>query len=124
MQVFKNILISVLIIIGITMISAFIINILHYFDLLNKNLYKGLIMFFMIINTFIGGYYLGTKSNNKGYIKGLFLGIVIVLLFIILSFVLNEPLSVSSLIYYSIILITSIISSAIGINKKATDHSN
>ena len=77
MKTTKNIIISVLIVLSLILISSFFINILSYFDILSKNVYKGLIIFFSILSTFIGGFILGSKSIEKGYIKGLIFGIVL-----------------------------------------------
>ena len=114
----KKYLISLSISICLIIILAFFINILNYFDLLNNNIYKILLVITSIFSVSIGSYILGTKTDNKGYLNGLIYGIIIALLFIIISLIFNNNLSVSSFIYYLIIVITSSISSSIGINKK------
>ena len=123
METIKNYIISISIILGLILISSFLINVLNYFDILSKGAYKALLIFLSILSVATGSYILGNKSKNKGYLNGLILGLIIIGLFLSLSIIFNKNLNISSAIYYLIILVISIIAAAIGINKKTT-HNN
>ncbi len=114
----KNYLISLSVSMILIIILAFFINVLNYFDLLNNNLYKFILVITTIFSISIGSYILGTKTDNKGYLNGLIYGIITVLLFIIISFILGNNLSLSSFVYYLIIVIISSIGGSVGINRK------
>ncbi len=121
MEYIKRYMISISISFILVLVFCFLLNVLNYFDVLNKSFYKGLLILFLVISIFIGSYNLGYKSENKGYLNGIIFGFVISVLFIVLSLVLKSDLSLSSAIYYLIIVITSSIGGTIGINKKITE---
>ena len=118
----KNYLISLSLSMVLIIILAFFINVLNYFDLLNNNLYKFILVITTIFSISIGSYILGTKTDNKGYLNGLIYGVITVLLFIIISFILGNNLSLSSSVYYLIIVIISSIGGSVGINRKNQDE--
>lgn len=121
MKTIKKYLISIGITLGLSLIFVFVINVLNYFDILSKTTYKALLILSSVMATTIGGYILGTKSDKKGYIKGLTLGIIIVALYAIATLISKNNLSIASFIYYLVIIITSSITGAVGINKKITE---
>ena len=102
-------------------IFSFILATLTYFELLNNNSYKIILLLFLVISVLSGSYYLGYNSLDKGYLNGLLYGVIICTLFSALSLIFNSSLSFSSFIYYFVIIITSLIGGTIGINKKTTD---
>lgn len=110
--------ISILLII----VFSFLLNILNYFDILNSSVYKGILLLFLVISIISGSYYLGYKSDNKGYLNGIYFGVIISLLFIIISLIFKEKVTVSSFIYYLIIIIISSIGGTIGINNKTSEN--
>ena len=100
--------------IGITLIFAFFLNILNYFNLISTNVYKIILIFMTSISVFIGAYLLGKETNKKGYLEGIKYGFIITILFWIISFLaFDENLKISNLLYYLVI-----IGSMFGINKK------
>ena len=115
MEIIKKYIMSIGITLGLALSLAFIINILNYFDISNNGIYKGLLVVTSILSIAIGAYILGTKSNNKGYAKGLTFGIVITILYIIITLLCKSRLSIDSFIYYLIITITSSIAGACNI---------
>ena len=70
-----------------------------------------------MLSIFIASYKLGTKSKQKGYLEGIKIGLIIIGLLIIIVLLLDK-LNIKSLLYYLILLLTSILSSMIGINIK------
>ncbi len=110
-----NLLKGSLLILVLLFISSIIINIFYYFDIINNNIIKYLKMFLSIFSFFIGGVYIGKKSNSKGYINGLKLSGIIIFIFLILSIILNN-FKVSRIVYYLITTTCITFGSMIGIN--------
>jgi putative membrane protein (TIGR04086 family) len=121
MKYIKRYLISILISLVLIFSFAFLLNTLNYFNSIKEDYYRFFILVFLIISIFTGSYYLGSKTENKGYQKGIIFGLLISLLFIILTLLFKDTISSSSIIYYIITIITAIIGSTIGINKKTTE---
>lgn len=111
----KNLAISF----SLILLFSFFVNILNYFDLINQNIYKTIIIILTSISIFIGSFLLGKESNKKGYLEGLKFGTIAILIMLIISYLAFEPkISLSTIIYYLILIITSSIGSMFGINKK------
>ena len=124
MKVNKSILYllkSFLLIIILLFISSLIINILYYFDIIGNNLVKYLKMFLIIASCFIGGIYIGRKTEYKGYISGLKLSLIISLFFIIAGIVFNN-LNFNKVVFYLIIITCITFGSMIGISKNKTSN--
>lgn len=112
-----NLLKSLLLILGLLLISSLMINILYYFDLINNNTIKYIKMILSVISFFIGGIYIGKKSLSKGYINGLKLSLITIIILLLLSILFNN-INVSRIIYYILTTISITFGSMIGINKK------
>ena len=78
-------------------------------------------MLLSILSFFIGGIYIGKKTNNKGYIAGLKLSLIMIILFLILSLIFNN-LKVTRIIYFIITTICITFGSMIGINKTKNNN--
>ena len=91
---------------------------LSILNLLNINTSKTLILIIMIITMLISGILLGKKIEKKGYLKGLLLGISLSLFMLIFSLLFKNNYNISTLLYYSIIIVSSVIGSMIGVNKQ------
>lgn len=97
-------------------ISSLIISTLSYFNIIGNS--KNIIMFIVfIIGILINSFLLGKKTNKNGYIEGIKLGLTIILTFIVIRLLLRKKIT-EKLLYYIIILITSIFGCILGINKK------
>lgn len=70
----------------------------------------------IIIPTFL----LGRKSLRKGYLEGLKYGIILVFISIIVSIISKNKIDINIIIYYIIIISSSMLGSMIGINFKNT----
>lgn len=117
MKYLKNLGKSLLYTFGIMIILTFFITIFSYFNLLGDSITKIFKLLIPIISLFVGGLLMGNWVNKKGYIEGLKFGIIVILVFIIFSFFI-KTLKVNSIIFYIILLVSSIFGSMIGINKK------
>lgn len=119
MKQIKNYSISTGITLGTILILSFIINIFNYYDLIPKNIYKTILILVTALSILIGSYLLGKKTEKKGYIEGLKYSVLIIALFYIIAFLaFDKTITISSLLYYLIIVTTSCIGAMIGINKK------
>ena len=114
----KNLGKSFLYILGITLVMVILITLLNYINILNTDITNVSKILTPFIGTFISSYILGKNSKNKGYIEGLKLGGLFVLLLIIINLIISTPFSYTILLYYLIILVTSMLGSMIGINRK------
>lgn len=118
----KKYLMSMGITLLLIIVFSFILTVFNYFDVLSSNLYKTILLLFLVVSVISGSYYLGYNSDSKGYLNGIVFGILISFVFILLSLVLKEKFVMSTIIYYLIVIITSSIGGTIGINKRTTEN--
>jgi len=109
------------ILISILLLSI-LIGTLSYFNILGTNVVKIFEIIAIIISMIIGGIYLGKNSDKKGFLEGIKIGIaMIIILFIFGYLAFDKSFSISSLFFYIIILISAILGSILGINKKSSN---
>lgn len=85
----------------------------------NSSITNLLIFIFNISLFFIFGIKSGKRANNKGYLAGLKIGGLFLLLLIIINLFTNRVIfSISTLIYYIILILASVLGGMLGINKK------
>ena len=96
---------------------TFIITIINYSNLLKPGIISVLKLIIPILSIFIASFKLGKQSEKKGYIEGIKIGSIIIIIFSILVLLLDK-FKLKTLLYYLILLLTSILSSMIGINQK------
>lgn len=120
MFVLKNLFSSLIMFFSSVIILTFILTILNYFSLLSPSIVSILKLLIPLISIAVSAYKLGKRSEKRGYIEGIKIGTLAILLFLVLVLFLDK-FTVKSLLYYLIILLTSILSSMIGINKKKLD---
>ena len=109
---------SLLYILASTLILSFIVGTLNYFNIIGTNTTKIFELISLVISIALGGIYLGKNSTKKGYLEGLKIAIVLLFIFAYLAF--DKSFSLSTLIYYLIILISAVLGSILGINKKSS----
>ena len=99
-----------------------ILSILYYFNIVGNDASNYLKLFIMAVSMLIGGVYIGSKTNKKGWLEGLKIGFeVIMLLFIISYLAFDQGMNIKTVIYYFILLASSTLGSMIGISKKKTN---
>ncbi|MBR6690644.1 MAG: TIGR04086 family membrane protein [Bacilli bacterium] len=119
MKYLKNLGMSFIYIIVTILVLTFITTILSYFNILNDKITSIIKIIIPIISMLIGGFYIGKKSLKKGFLEGLKLGGIFSLILIIFNYLaLNISFKFKYLLFYLILIITSILGSMIGINKK------
>lgn len=73
-----------------------------------------------LILFFVLNFYNAFKIKKKGFLEGIILGIIfIILMFIIKTILFTPKFSISTFIYYLILLMTSIFGGMLGVNKKS-----
>lgn len=101
------------------LVLTLILSILDYFNIIGNSLSNYLKLFIAAISMLIGGIYIGTKASKKGWLEGLKVGlIVIVLMFVISYLAFDQGMTIKTVIYYFILLASSMLGSMIGINKR------
>lgn len=114
----KNLGISIIRTIISIISFTFFITILSYFNILNDKMCSIFKILIPVISLFIGGFYIGKKSKNKGYLEGLKFGLIFCLLLIIFNLIVfGFKFEIKYVLFYIIIIISSILGSMIGINK-------
>lgn len=99
------------------LVLSFIITLFHYFDIFSPNTVKTIKLFGIILSMLVGGFYIGMKSSKKGYLEGIKIGLTLILLFFLFTLI-SKKFELKVLVYYLIILISSIVGAMIGIQKK------
>lgn len=86
----------------------------------NSTITNHLIFIFNISLFFIFGLKNGKKASNKGYLAGLKVGGLFLLVLIIISlFTSKNIFSLSTFIYYLVLILASTLGGSLGINKKS-----
>ncbi len=99
-------------------IALVIMTTLYYFNIIGNGLHKVLKIVIVILSIFINSFILGKNAKERGYLEGSKLSFLVIVTFLILSLLTKQPLKVRHLLYYVIILTTSILGSMIGISRK------
>ena len=119
MKYLKKLGFSFLYIIGSILVLTFIITILSYFNILNDKITSIIKIIIPIISMLIGGFYIGKKSLKKGFLEGLKLGGIFSCILIIFNYLaLDNSFKLKYMLFYIILIISSILGSMIGINRK------
>ena len=106
---------SMIVPLGIVLVLPLLLGIIN---LLGVQTNKVVILIIMAIGTFISGFYVGRNSLKKGYLQGALLGTILSLILFLFSLLFKNTYTASSLIYYIIIVISSMIGASLGIQKK------
>jgi len=113
---------GLILVLGVLFSSTLIISILYYLNILNDGFNNYLLLLSSFISMLVGGIYIGLRSKEKGYIEGLKIGLISIFILMILSIIMYKTnINSKNIIYYLILLSSSILGSMIGINKKKTD---
>lgn len=111
---------------GITMFLFLIITllatILNYFNIIASGGMGVFKMFIPIVSILVGGFYLGSKAKNKGWLEGVKLSIFFLILLTLCHLVwMKDTFGFKNVLYYLILMISSMVGSMLGINLKKKD---
>jgi len=102
---------------SIILISTILLTILNYFNIISRIPLKIVMLLIPITSLFIGSFKLGKVSNKKGYIEGLKYGTIWIFLLLIINLI-TKNFTITSIIYYIILLLISVSAGVLGINRK------
>lgn len=118
MNYLKNLGISLLFIILFVLGLTFIGTLLNYIGLFNSAVIKIIKVLIPVISMFIGGFVIGKKQGKNGWLEGGKLGLIFLVILTLFNYLgLDYSFSFKSIIYYIILLVSSILGSIIGVNK-------
>ena len=102
-------------------IITFILNLLYYFNLFGDKLMNIFMIITSLICFLVSGREFSKNDKSKGYISGLKIGLIYSILFLVITFIFfNNDFKVFNLIYYILIIISSIFGGMLGnyVNKE------
>ena len=109
-------------ILAIPIIAFLIIPfIVSFFNLFGLQLNKIVLIIISSIIMLLSGFFIGTKSSKKGFISGAILGLALILFLIIIGLFLKTKFEFGTFIYYIILIMSTMLGSIIGINKKKSN---
>lgn len=118
----KKIGISLGYLLGVLLLSTLLLVTLYYFNIIGHKTYQVLQFIIPAISFLTGGFAIGKRASQKGWLEGLKLGGVTSLLFLLFTyFGLGQGLNLQNMIYFLIILAVVTFGSMIGINYKKQD---
>lgn len=118
MNYLKKLGISIIYILSVIFILTFIFTLLNYVGLLNNTIINIIKIIIPIISMFIGGFIIGRKIGKKGWLEGLKLSLIFLILLTLFNYLgLKSNISLKVIIYYLILIISTIFGSIIGVNK-------
>lgn len=118
MNYLKKIGISFLYIVIPILVLTLFTTILHYFGIISKGILAILEIVIPSIAFFMGGFQIGKRSKQKGWLEGIKFSIILFLVLLILNLIFNNPLEIKNALYYLILFALCTIGSMMGINKK------
>jgi len=102
----------------ISILIIFISSILNLIGV-NSTITNLILFIYNLIIFFIMGLKMGKKCASKGYLAGLKIGLVLILiLFIINLITIRKIFNITTIIYYLVLILSSITGGMLGINKK------
>lgn len=100
------------------LLLTFIITAFYYYDIIPNYIFSFLLLLIILLCLFFNSFILGKESKEKGYFEGIKLGSLFTITFLLIVLI-THKFTWKLLIYYFIIITTSILGSILGINKKA-----
>ncbi len=98
---------------------TFLVSLLNLIGV-NSGITTIILFIFNIILFFILNFINAKNIKKKGYLEGIILGLIFIfLMFLIKIIFFNSSFNISTLIYYIILLLVSILGGMFGVNKKS-----
>lgn len=103
-------------------VLTFIMTLLNYIGFIKYGVVNIIEIIIIFISIFIGSFYIGKRSIRKGYLEGIKFGLIFLIILIIFNYLgFNIEFKVKNLLYYLILLSSSILGSMIGISFKVKE---
>lgn len=111
----KSLLISIIVFLVLT----FIMTLLNYINFLKFNTVNIIEVIILFLTIFSGSFNMGKNSTKKGWLEGIKFGFIFLVILIIFNYLgFNINFEIKNLIYYLILLSSSILGGMIGISFK------
>lgn len=118
MNYLKNIGVALLYIIGIMLVLTFISTFFNYINLFNNSTMSIFKIIIPIASVLIGGFIIGKRTGKNGWLEGLKLSLIFIIILTIFNYLgLDHKISLKTIIYYAILIISTIFGSIIGVNR-------
>lgn len=98
-------------------VLIFLITILYYFNIINDKTFSILKLIILLFSIFINSFILGKNTKKKSYLEGIIYGIILITILLLITLILSK-VQIKLLVFYPLILLTSIFGSIIGGIKK------
>ena len=100
-------------------IMSMLTTILYYFDVISTNVGSIFNIITPILFIMVGTVYLGMKTSKKGWLAGIKFGFIFLIIIGLINILFyHKNYELINILYYLIIIMTSILGSMIGINLK------
>lgn len=124
MNYLKNLLRSLGITILMILFLTLFLTTLSYFNLFKEGITNVMKIIIPIVSLFTGGIMMGKKAMKRGWLEGLKIGSIMCLFILLFNYLgLSHQFEAKNLLYYGILLISSVFGSMIGINKSQKKNS-
>lgn len=122
MTYIKNLGIAFCFIIGSLLGTTLLITLLHYINWIGSKTLSILEIIIPLLSLFIGGFVIGKNSKQKGWLEGLKLGGIFLIILILFQYLgLHIHFSIKTILFYSLLLISCVFGSMLGINKNTKE---
>ncbi len=123
MTVIKNLGISFGFILASLLGITLLITLLHYINWIGTKTLSFLEILTPLIALFLGGFAVGKRSKQKGWLEGLKLGALFLIILILFQYLgLQMKFSIKNILFYALIMISCVFGSMLGINKKGKEQ--
>ena len=121
MTYLKNFSKSLLFIIGSFLILILLFTILNYFNIINNKILNISKIIIPLFAQALGGFIIGKNTIKNGWFEGLKLGMFCILIVLLFNLFLKYSINSKDLIFYILMLISTILGSMFGINQKTKE---
>ena len=104
---------------GAFLILIFILTLLSYADVISGKVVSFVQLFIPIVSLLIGGYIIGKRSKSNGWLEGLKFSLIFLVILMLFNYLgLGSAPKFKNIVFYIIIIVSSILGSMIGINRR------
>ena len=106
---------DILYVIASLLIGMFILTFFNYFNIISDKI-MNILKMILTLGTFVfSGFYISKRSKKRGFLEGIKIGIIMCLLFLIITVLsFNESFEWRNIIYYFILIVSSMTGGIIG----------
>ena len=118
MNYVKKMIKSYFYMIGSILVLTFIVTLFNYFDIINNAVLNVLSFIIPLIGSVLGGFIIGKNALKNGWLEGLKIAIIFVFIIFIFNLIFIHNVNMKDVIFYILMVISSVLGSMLGINKK------